>query len=65
MVFKDFLRALALMIVFEGVLPFVAPGFYRDMLTRITGLDAQRLRLVGLGSMIIGLVALQAVYWLL
>jgi uncharacterized protein YjeT (DUF2065 family) len=62
---SDFLRAFALMIVFEGLLPFMAPGLFRETMQRIAGLDDRRLRFVGLTSMIIGLLILQAVHWLL
>ena len=62
---SDFLRALALMIVFEGLLPFIAPGLFRQTLQRLSGLDDRRLRVIGLGSMIVGLVILQLVHWLL
>jgi uncharacterized protein YjeT (DUF2065 family) len=65
MMTRDFLRALALMIVFEGLLPFVAPGLFRETMQRLSGLDDRRLRFIGLSSMIVGLLILQAVHWLL
>jgi uncharacterized protein YjeT (DUF2065 family) len=65
MIVQDLLRALALVIVIEGVLPFVAPSLFRQSLLRVAGVDDQRLRLVGLGAMIVGLAALQAVRWFL
>ena len=65
MITSDFLRAFALMIVFEGLLPFLAPSLFRETLLRLSGLDDRRLRLIGLGGMIAGLLILQAVHWLL
>jgi uncharacterized protein YjeT (DUF2065 family) len=65
MMTSDFLRAFALMIVFEGLLPFMAPGRFRETMQRLSGLDDRRLRVIGLGSMIVGLLILQAVHWLL
>ena len=65
MMTRDFLRALALMIVFEGLLPFMAPGLFRQTMQRMSGLDDRRLRFIGLSSMIVGLLILQAVHWLL
>ena len=52
------LAAFALMLVFEGILPFVAPRLWRDMFRRITELSDGQLRFAGLSSMLIGLVAL-------
>ncbi len=65
MMIRDLLRALALMIVFEGLLPFMAPGLFRATIQRMSGLDDRRLRFIGLSSMIVGLLILQAVHWLL
>jgi uncharacterized protein YjeT (DUF2065 family) len=65
MMTNDFLRAFALMIVFEGLLPFMAPGLFRETMQRLSGLDDRRLRVIGLGGMIVGLLILQAVHWLL
>jgi uncharacterized protein len=56
-----FLAALALMLVFEGILPFVAPHLWREMFRRITELSDGQLRFAGLSSMLIGLVALMVV----
>lgn len=53
------------MIVFEGLLPFMAPGLFRETMQRLSGLDDKRLRFIGLSSMIVGLLILQAVHWLL
>jgi len=61
----DILRALALVIIIEGMLPFVAPGAFRVSMHRLAQLDDRMLRIIGLISMIIGLVGLQVVRWLL
>jgi uncharacterized protein YjeT (DUF2065 family) len=61
----EILRALALVAVIEGILPFVAPSQFRAMLVRLAQLDDGRLRTLGVISMVIGLVGLQAMQWLL
>lgn len=61
----DFLRALALVVVIEGVLPFIAPSRLRAICARLQELDDRALRVAGLLSMIVGLLALQAIRWLL
>lgn len=49
------LIALGLMLVIEGVLPFVAPRLWRDTFRRATELADGQLRFVGLTSMLIGM----------
>ncbi len=52
-----FLLALALMLILEGVLPFLAPNLWRDTFRRITQMSDGQIRFVGLSSMIVGLAA--------
>jgi uncharacterized protein YjeT (DUF2065 family) len=52
------LAAFALMLVLEGILPFVAPRLWRETFRRITELSDGQLRFAGLTSMLIGLMAL-------
>jgi hypothetical protein len=53
-----FLLAFALMLIFEGVLPFLAPKLWRDTFRRITQMSDGQIRFVGLSSMIVGLLLL-------
>ena len=53
-----FLMALALMLIFEGVLPFIAPTLWRDTFRRITQMSDGQIRFVGLSSMLVGLLLL-------
>ena len=53
-----FLMALALMLIFEGVLPFIAPNLWRDTFRKITQMNDGQIRFVGLSSMIVGLLIL-------
>ncbi len=52
------LGALALMLVFEGLLPFFSPSAWRRMFERATLLSDGQLRFIGLGSMLAGLLLL-------
>ena len=52
----DLLRALGLMLVVEGILPFLNPQGLRQALLQISRLDNRLLRLTGLGSMLIGVL---------
>ncbi len=58
---NDLLAALALLLVIEGVVPFVNPQALRRMLATMNELDDRSLRIAGLVSMIIGLVMLTIV----
>jgi uncharacterized protein YjeT (DUF2065 family) len=53
-----FLMALALMLIFEGVLPFLSPGLWRETFRRITQMSDGQIRFVGLSSMLTGLLLL-------
>jgi uncharacterized protein YjeT (DUF2065 family) len=53
-----FLMALALMLILEGVLPFLAPNLWRDTFRKITQMTDGQIRFVGLSSMIVGLLLL-------
>jgi uncharacterized protein len=50
------LLAFALMLIIEGVLPFLAPSLWRDTFRRITQLSDGQIRFFGLASMLIGLL---------
>lgn len=49
------LAAFALMLVLEGLLPFVAPRIWRDTFRRMTELSDGQVRFFGLTSMLVGL----------
>jgi uncharacterized protein len=53
-----FLMALALMLILEGVLPFLAPNLWRETFRKITQMNDGQIRFVGLSSMIVGLFLL-------
>ena len=56
---KDMLLAgLALMLIFEGVLPLVAPRTWRETFRRVIEMRDGQLRFVGLASIAIGAVLL-------
>jgi len=55
------LGALALMLIFEGLLPFLSPGAWRSAFQKATQMSDGQIRFVGLSSMLIGIVLL--VFW--
>ena len=52
------LLAFALMLIIEGLLPFLAPSLWRDAFRRITQLTDGQIRFFGLTAMLIGLLLL-------
>ena len=57
----DLLTALALVLVLEGLLPFASPTLYRAAVEAMAATPPARLRLLGLSSMIAGVVLLTLV----
>ncbi|NJD33679.1 MAG: DUF2065 domain-containing protein [Betaproteobacteria bacterium] len=50
------LLAFALMLVIEGLLPFLAPRIWRETFRRVTELSDGQIRFIGLSSMLVGVV---------
>ncbi len=58
MYWTEILTALALVLVIEGMLPFISPRKYRQMVAEITRLSDNNVRNIGLAVMIAGLLLL-------
>ncbi len=52
------LGALALMLVMEGLLPFISPRAWREAFRRAIELSDGQIRFIGLSSMLAGLLLL-------
>ena len=52
----NFLAAFGLMLVFEGILPFLAPRLWREAFRKMMEMTDGQLRFMGLISMAIGLL---------
>ena len=46
--------AFCLMLVIEGIIPFVNPGRWRQLLKVLDQIDDRTMRMIGLGSMLTG-----------
>ena len=58
MYWTEILTAVALLLVIEGILPFVGPDRYKRLVAQLAELSDNQLRAVGFGSMLAGLVLL-------
>jgi len=56
------LAAIALVLIFEGLLPLISPSKWRDMFAQILKLQDGQIRFFGLGIVLLGLFLL---IWLL
>lgn len=52
------LGALALMLVVEGLLPFLSPKLWREVFSRVLAMSDGQIRFIGLSSMLSGLLLL-------
>jgi len=57
----DIGRAVGLMLVFEGIMPFLSPSRWRKMAQMLAVVDNKSMRLIGLLSMLLGLGLL--IFW--
>jgi uncharacterized protein YjeT (DUF2065 family) len=53
--------AFALVLIIEGMMPFISPNRWRDMLAVVNEMDDRVIRNVGLGSMLLGVFLLYLV----
>ncbi|MCI0749953.1 MAG: DUF2065 domain-containing protein [Nevskiales bacterium] len=61
MAWQDLARAFALMLVLEGLWPFLSPPRWRTVIQRVSLLEDRALRTFGLVCMVGGLLVLQLV----
>lgn len=50
--------AIALMLILEGMLPFLSPQMWRETFKKLTEINDAQIRFIGLSSMLIGLALL-------
>ncbi len=53
--------AIALVFIVEGLMPFISPGRWRNMLAMVEQMDDRVIRNFGLGSMLFGVLLLYLV----
>jgi uncharacterized protein YjeT (DUF2065 family) len=54
----EILTAVSLVLIIEGMLPFIRPGRYKQLVAQIVRLSDNQLRTFGLSAMIAGLLLL-------
>ena len=59
---ETFLMAVALMLVLEGMLPFLSPQTWREAFKKLIEINDNQIRFIGLTSMLIGLMILLLLY---
>lgn len=51
---NTFLQAVCLVLVIEGIVPFLYPGRWRSLVVKLAVVNDRELRIMGLVSMLIG-----------
>jgi hypothetical protein len=59
---QEFGIAFALLLIIEGIMPFLSPEQLRETLRRVIEMDDKTLRYIGLTSMLFGLTLLYVVH---
>jgi len=54
----DLIRAVALLLVFEGIMPFLSPDGWRQAMQQVSQFPNKTLRIIGFVSMLAGVVIL-------
>ena len=62
MMWEDFGAAIALVLVIEGIMPFLNPSGWRKTLRTVSEIDNDTLRAIGLSSMVFGLILLYLIH---
>ncbi|HZR69940.1 MAG TPA: DUF2065 domain-containing protein [Burkholderiales bacterium] len=58
MTYTTLVMAFALMLILEGILPFLAPARWREIFRRITEFSDGQIRFFALSSMLVGVLIL-------
>lgn len=55
---ETFLIAIALMLILEGMLPFLSPQTWREAFRKMIEINDHQIRFIGLTTMLVGLMLL-------
>ena len=55
---EDLVRAIALLLVFEGIMPFLTPDGWRQAMQQASQFSDKTLRIIGFVSMLVGVIIL-------
>lgn len=64
MSWQTFLAAIGLLFVFEGILPFLSPARWRQIMQHMFLQQDHTLRIISLMSMLLGLVLVYLARWI-
>lgn len=51
---ESLLKAVCLLLIIEGIIPFLYPSKWRSLVAMLASIDDRQLRMIGLTSMLIG-----------
>ena len=59
MLIRDLMTAVALLLIIEGLLPFIAPQFWQKTMAELSQINPKTIRVGGIISMLAGAILLQ------
>ena len=61
---KVLLMAIGFCLVFEGLFPMISPGGWKKSVEEIARIPSEKIRLIGLGSVLLGLLIVWSISFL-
>ncbi len=58
---QEFLTALCLVLIIEGLMPFASPKSWQETLRQVSEMSPRAIRVIGGSAMLLGVVGLQIV----
>lgn len=58
---QELMTAFCLMLILEGVIPFLYPDRWKNVVKKLAEVDSRSMRMMGLASMLIGALSLYIV----
>lgn len=55
---ESLVKAVCLLLILEGIMPFLYPSKWRSLVDKLASIDDRQLRIMGLGSMLMGVALL-------
>jgi uncharacterized protein YjeT (DUF2065 family) len=55
---ESLLKAVCLLLILEGIIPFLYPSKWRSLVDKLASIDDRQLRIMGLVSMLVGVALL-------
>jgi uncharacterized protein YjeT (DUF2065 family) len=55
----DLTTGIALLLIFEGIMPFIFPGAWRKFISQVNGMSDRQIRIIAIVCLFMGLILLR------